>query len=82
MQALENPTRKRVKSVIHTAVASCCVLYQAIGSAGYFYAYNACRGNILLNFGECEFNFGIGSRVPGTVSCTLRIQYENTVCFH
>jgi len=50
-QALENPTRERVKSVIHISVTSCFVLFQLFGLAGYFYAYDACRGNIFLNFG-------------------------------
>lgn len=48
--ALENPTRERVKSVIHISVTSCFVLFQLFGLAGYFYAYDACRGNIFLNF--------------------------------
>jgi len=46
-----------VKSAIHTAIASCFVLFQVFGLAGYFYAYDACSGNIFLNFGECDFGF-------------------------
>ena len=66
VQAMVNPTRKRVKSAIHISIASCFVLFQAFGLAGYFYAYDACRGNIFLNFGECGFRV-----VNGTVSWTV-----------
>lgn len=48
--ALIDPTRKRVKTVIHSAVASCFSLYYIFGLAGYFYAKSSVRGNILLNF--------------------------------
>jgi hypothetical protein len=51
IQSLENPTRERVKNIIHRSVAACFVLFQAFGLAGYFYAYDACNGNIFLNFG-------------------------------
>ena len=44
-----------MKSAIHTAIASCFVLFQVFGLAGYLYAYDACRGNIFLNFGECDY---------------------------
>jgi hypothetical protein len=56
IQALEDPTRKRVKKAIHSSIASCFVLFQVFGLAGYFYAYDACRGNIFLNFGECDYS--------------------------
>jgi amino acid permease len=51
-QALQDPTRERVKSVIHVSITSCFTLFQAFGFAGYFYAYDACKGNIFLNFSE------------------------------
>ena len=55
--ALINPTRQRVKGVIHTAVTSSFVLFEAFALVGYFYAYDTCRGNIFLNFGKYGTRF-------------------------
>lgn len=48
--ALIDPTRKRVRMVIDSAVFSCFALMYIFGLAGYLYAGRAVRGNILLNF--------------------------------
>jgi amino acid permease len=54
--ALENPTRTRVRSVLHTAIFTSLALFEVFGLVGYFYAYDECQGNIFLNFGECEIS--------------------------
>lgn len=48
--ALENPTRTRVRSVLHTAIFTSLALFEIFGLVGYFYAYDECQGNIFLNF--------------------------------
>jgi len=58
--ALQDPTRERVKSVIHVSITSCFTLFQAFGFAGYFYAYDACKGNIFLNFNPSDLLIIVG----------------------
>lgn len=48
--ALVNPTRERVKTVIHKGVGSSFLLMYIFGLAGYLYAYDETNGNVLLNF--------------------------------
>jgi len=48
--SLVNPTRERLRAVIHRAVFGCFVLMYTFGVAGYLYSYNDTNGNILLNF--------------------------------
>lgn len=48
--SLQNPTRKRLQSVIHLAIGACTVLFLAFGISGYLYAYSGTKDNILLNF--------------------------------
>jgi hypothetical protein len=52
---LENPSRKRVKTLIHTAIIACLLPKLAVAYAGYFYAFSACKGNIFLNFGKKSY---------------------------
>jgi Amino acid permeases len=42
--ALENPTRTRVRSVLHTAIFTSLALFEVFGLVGYFYAYDECQG--------------------------------------
>jgi amino acid permease len=48
--ALTNPTRDRLKIVIHSGVAICSFIFLFFGLGGYMYAWEATRDNILLNF--------------------------------
>ncbi|KAL7547494.1 hypothetical protein ACHAWF_010788 [Thalassiosira exigua] len=48
--SLVNPTRDRVKKVIREAVFLSFLLMYAFGVAGYLFAYDETRGNVLLNF--------------------------------
>eukprot|EP00563_Minutocellus_polymorphus_P020520 CAMPEP_0197719750 /NCGR_PEP_ID=MMETSP1434-20131217/3373_1 /TAXON_ID=265543 /ORGANISM="Minutocellus polymorphus, Strain CCMP3303" /LENGTH=592 /DNA_ID=CAMNT_0043304519 /DNA_START=44 /DNA_END=1822 /DNA_ORIENTATION=- len=48
--SLVDPTRRRVKEVIHMAVFLSFLLMYLFGLAGYLYAYDETNGNILLNF--------------------------------
>ena len=49
---LMDPTRKRVRYVLRSSSIISFSLYQAFGLVGYFYAYDACKANIFLNFGK------------------------------
>jgi len=49
--SLIDPTRERVKSVIHRAVFLSFLVMYVFGLAGYLFAYEDTQGNILLNFG-------------------------------
>lgn len=48
--ALVNPTRDRVKQVLDSTISICFVLFLIVGTAGYLYAYDETKDNILLNF--------------------------------
>jgi amino acid permease len=48
--ALINPTRERVKQVLDGTISICFILFLVIGIAGYLYAYDETKDNILLNF--------------------------------
>jgi len=48
--ALVNPSRERVKLVIHGTVFLCFVLFYVLAIGGYLYAYGETEDNILLNF--------------------------------
>ncbi len=52
--ALQSPTRSQLKSVLRTSISLSFVLFEAFGLVGYFYAYDACQGNIFLNFGKYD----------------------------
>ncbi len=52
--ALRSPTRSQLKAVLRTSISLSFVLFEAFGLVGYFYAYDACQGNIFLNFGKCK----------------------------
>ncbi|CAM9263340.1 unnamed protein product, partial [Phaeothamnion confervicola] len=47
---LVNPTRDRLKGVIHGATGLGSILYTFLGLFGYFYAYDNTKDDILLNF--------------------------------
>jgi amino acid permease len=48
--SLKEPTRERVREVIHKSVSLSFLLMYIFGLAGYLYAYADTDGNILLNF--------------------------------
>jgi len=48
--SIVQPTRKRLRTVIHSSVAVCFVLMYIFGVAGYLYSGTQTKDNILLNF--------------------------------
>ena len=48
--SLQEPTRNRVRGVIHWSVMLSFLMMYTFGLAGYFWAYDDTMGNILLNF--------------------------------
>jgi amino acid permease len=58
--SLINPTRPRVRYVLRTSIVMSLLLFQAFGLAGYFYAFNDCKGNIFLNFDASDPLMNVG----------------------
>ena len=52
--ALVKPSRKRVRLVVHQAIIVSLVMMYIFGVAGYLFAYNDTKGNILLNFAASD----------------------------
>jgi len=66
--SLVDPTRKRIRGVIDTAVGMCFVLTYIFGLMGYLYAGEGTHGNILLNF-----DFGDRLVLAGRLGCGVTI---------
>eukprot|EP00550_Attheya_septentrionalis_P004188 CAMPEP_0198299750 /NCGR_PEP_ID=MMETSP1449-20131203/45667_1 /TAXON_ID=420275 /ORGANISM="Attheya septentrionalis, Strain CCMP2084" /LENGTH=556 /DNA_ID=CAMNT_0044001385 /DNA_START=92 /DNA_END=1759 /DNA_ORIENTATION=+ len=66
--ALIQPTRRRIRTVIHSAVTACFCLTYVFGLAGYWYARDATEGNILLNF-----DFSDPVILAGRMGCGINI---------
>lgn len=58
--SLVDPTRERVKQLIHRAVFLSFLLMYIFGLAGYLWAYDETNGNILLNFEPTDTVIFIG----------------------
>ncbi|KAG5175402.1 transmembrane amino acid transporter protein-domain-containing protein [Tribonema minus] len=52
--SLVNPTRERLKGIIHSSLGAGGSIYLALGFLGYFYAYGNTQDDILLNFAPSD----------------------------
>jgi amino acid permease len=64
--SIVQPTRKRLRTVIHSAVAVCFVLMYIFGVAGYLYSGDNTKDNILLNFNVSDKLILLGRMGCGT----------------
>jgi amino acid permease len=67
--ALTDPSRPRVQSLIGSAVGACCFLMYLFGLAGYWCFRDTTEGNILLNLQE-ENNVWVAA---GRIGCGITI---------
>jgi len=68
--SLENPTRPRVRMVLHRSVGICVVLFSLVGFCGYVDAYENTKDNVFLDY-----------RMSDPLLLLARVGYGFTILF-